>query len=107
MARSLSPCLYCGRVSDGPTSPPDPSTPWHPAHRSRKMRAPALRFSSLALELDWMLASRLVPSVQWNPLPGNVSSQSSLHESSGTPPCAFCRYSHARHETAFPATDFQ
>src|ERR1700730_8109294 len=51
-----------------------------------------------------MLASRLVPSVQWNPLPGNVSSQSSLHDSSGTPPCAFCRYSCARHETAFPAT---
>src|ERR1700730_11761073 len=49
------------------------------------MRAPALRFSSLAFKLYWMLASRLVPSVPWNPLPGSVSSQSSVHDSGGRP----------------------
>src|SRR5271169_6744660 len=40
-------------------------------------------------------------SVQSNPLPGSVSSQSSVHETSGIPPRAFCRYSRARHKTAF------
>ena len=100
MAKSLSPCLYCARVSDGPTGPPDPSTPWHPVHRSRNMRAPASRSAWLASELYWRLFSRLRPSWQWNPVPARVSSKSSVHESSGIPPSAFCRYSRARHEAA-------
>ncbi len=44
-------CLYPDRVSDGTCGPPDPSLPWHPVHCSRKMRAPALRSSSLAFAL--------------------------------------------------------
>jgi hypothetical protein len=54
----------------------------HPAHRSRKMRVPALRSPSLAIELYWRLASRLRPLTQLNPLPGRVNPQSSVHESS-------------------------
>src|SRR5258707_9501339 len=104
MARSLSPCLYSDRISDGPCGPPDPSLPWHPVHLSRKMFAPALRSSSLALALYWTLTSRLRPSTQWNPRPGRVSPQSSVHESSGIPPSAFSRKSRARHETAVQIT---
>ena len=101
MARSLSPCLYCDRVSDGANGPPDPSIPWHALHRSRKMPAPAFRSSSLASVLNRTLASKPPPSAQLNPLPGRVNSQSSIIESSETSLSAFFKYSLARHETAF------
>src|SRR5271154_3359428 len=100
MARSLSPCLYCERVSDGPTEPPDPSAPWQPVHSQRKMRAPALRSSSLARELKPTLAAKPPPS-QSNPLPGSVSPQISVHETPGISPSALCRYIRARQMTKF------
>ena len=59
---------------------------------------PACRSSSLACWLNRILASRLSPAVQSNPRPGPVIAQSSIHESSETPPSAFCKYSRARHE---------
>src|SRR5271167_1478929 len=105
MATSLSPCLYWERASDGPTEPPDPSAPWQPVHRSRKMRAPALRSSSLARELKPTLAAKLPPS-QSNPLPGSVSPQSSVHEKPGISPSALCRYIRARQMTKFQIFSF-
>src|SRR5271157_1673697 len=53
-----------------------------------------------------MLDSKLLPSVQWYPLPGKVNPQSSAHETSETSPFAFCEYSCARHKTALQISSF-
>src|SRR6516225_1726016 len=64
------------------------------------MRAPALRSSAPAIELNWTEASKLPPSPHLNPVPGCDRPQISDHESSGISPSAFCKNSSARHEIA-------
>ncbi len=63
-----------------------------------------MRSPSLACPLYLKLVSRLLASLQSNPLPGIVSLKSSGQETSEISPFAFCQYSDVRHEIEFALT---